>query len=54
MNIKHKKQPVMSPERNCANCIHAHRLDEMTLECDAEVFDTKFLSCFVARENTDN
>lgn len=49
MQVKHKHQPIMSEERKCSGCIHAHRIDENTLECDAKVFDIKFLTCFVSR-----
>ena len=50
MKIKHKHAAIKSEERTCSNCIHANRVDEITLECDAEVYDVKHLTCFEARE----
>lgn len=50
MKVKQRHQPILSDERQCVNCAHAHRIDETTLECDAEVFDTRFLTCFVAAD----
>lgn len=44
---------LMSYERKCSNCIHAHKLDDeydKVYECDADVFDIKNLSCFVPKE----
>lgn len=44
-----------SVERRCSNCAHAREFaieDEYgnVYECDAKVFDTKSLTCFVPRE----
>lgn len=41
---------LVEPLRNCSNCKFAHRLDERTLRCDAEEYDTETLSCFELKE----
>lgn len=50
MKIVHKHAAEKSEERTCSNCAHAERVGEQTLLCDAEVYDTKFLTCFCPRE----
>ena len=34
----------------CRNCVHAHKVDDITYECDAEVYDIDTLSCFIPKE----
>lgn len=51
MKVKHKHHPVKDSERQCNKCVHAHLIDTNpnTYECDAEVYDIRFLTCFVPR-----
>ena len=43
---------LIEPIRTCSNCKYAHRIDEITLRCDAEQYDTISLSCFVPKDDT--
>lgn len=36
-------------EPNCKNCAHAHKIEDMTYECDAEEYDIENLTCFKPR-----
>ena len=36
-------------ERKCSACIHAHRIDDITYECDAEEYDIDNKTCFVPK-----
>lgn len=39
-------------QNNCVECIHAHRVEDEDghyYECDAEVYDTVHLTCFIPR-----
>lgn len=36
--------------KECKNCAHAHKVDDIVYECDAEVYDIDTLSCFVPKE----
>lgn len=38
-----------SIERTCHNCAHAHKIDDITYECDAEEYDIEKLTCFKPR-----
>ena len=52
-HVRHKHHVVKSEERRCSNCAHAHKIEDeydKVYECDAEVYDIKFLTCFVPRE----
>lgn len=33
----------------CKNCEHAHKVDEIQYDCDADVYDIDNLTCFVPR-----
>lgn len=50
--IRHK-HPIhaKSPDRDCTKCAHAKQIAPHEWECDAIVYDLKFLTCFVEREN---
>lgn len=37
-------------ERRCSACIHSHRIDDITYECDAVKFDIDTKTCFVPKE----
>ena len=39
---------------NCSNCVHAHKVDDITYECDAEVYDIDHKTCFIPRGDTDD
>ena len=34
----------------CQNCSHAHKVDDITYECDAKEYDINTLNCFVPKE----
>ena len=34
---------------DCRNCAHAHKIDDITYECDAEVYDIDTPSCFIPK-----
>lgn len=34
---------------DCRDCAHAHKIDDITYECDAEEYDINTPSCFVPR-----
>jgi hypothetical protein len=36
--------------KTCKNCVHANKVDDITYECDAEVYDIDTLSCFIPKE----
>lgn len=35
---------------DCRDCAHAHKVDDITYDCDAEVYDINTPSCFVPKE----
>jgi hypothetical protein len=35
---------------NCRDCAHAHKIDDITYECDAEEYDIDTPSCFMLKE----
>lgn len=37
-------------ERKCSECIHAHRTDDITYECDAVEYDIDKKTCFVSKK----
>lgn len=37
-------------ERKCSECNHAHRIDDITYECDAVEYDIDNKTCFVPKE----
>lgn len=47
MNKQHHEK---SEERRCSNCNHAHKVDDITYECDAETYDIDSKTCFVPKE----
>ncbi len=53
----YKKWDNVCVEISCRNCTHAHKVDDgvyeydKVYECDAEVYDTKNLSCFTPKDN---
>lgn len=46
----YKKWENKRIEIKCRNCVHAHKIDDITYECDAEVYDIDTLSCFIPKE----
>ena len=51
-----KRPAVKNDEHNCSNCVHAHKIEDeydKVYECDAEVYDPRFLTCFVPREKSE-
>jgi hypothetical protein len=36
-------------QRACSKCMHSHKVDDITYECDAEEYDIDTHSCFVPR-----
>lgn len=40
----------ISEERSCSQCIHAHKVDDITYECDATEYDIDNMTCFVAKK----
>lgn len=37
-------------QKECRNCAHAHKIDDITYECDAEEYDIDTQSCFLLKE----
>lgn len=35
---------------DCRNCAHAHKIDDIAYECDAEEYDINTPSCFIPKE----
>lgn len=40
--------------RRCSNCIHAHKVDDITYECDEVEYDINEKTCFVPKEEAPN
>jgi hypothetical protein len=43
-------EEICLKEIACKNCVHAHKIDDIEWECDAEEYDTVGLSCFTLKE----
>lgn len=49
-DIRQTKATRSEPEQiRCRNCKHAHKVDDITYECDAEEYDIDTHSCFVPK-----
>lgn len=46
----YKKWENKCIDLNCRDCAHAHKVDDITWECDAEEYDIDTPSCFVPKE----
>lgn len=45
---------ICSDDRRCSNCIHAHKVDDITYECDEVEYDINEKTCFVPKEEDTN
>lgn len=45
----YKKWENICLEITCRNCAHAHKVDDIQYNCDAEEYDIDNLTCFVPR-----
>lgn len=45
----YKKWENVCVEVTCRNCAHAHKVDDIQYDCDAEKYDIDNLSCFIPK-----